>query len=154
MADTTNKVILSAIATTGSKLSELVIKDGQLIFIHDKQRIALDYNGKRKFYNQITILETESERQGLLAPVSGLFYFVVGTAILWTYQDSWIQITTPPNEIIFIGTEFPLLGSENILYINKANKNISIWDDESQTYMVVAEKTETITSEEIDNLFM
>lgn len=153
MADIVNKTILSAIATTGSKLSDITIKNGQLIFVYDKQKIALDYDGKRKFYNQIIIFETESERQTLLAPVSGLFYFVIDTAVLWTYQEDWIPITTPPKEVIFIGVEFPSLGVENTLYIDKSNKNISIWDSESQSYMVVAEKTEEIANEDIDKMF-
>ena len=54
--------ILSVIATVGSKLKELPIADGQLIFLHDKQRIALDIEGKRKFYNQIHELDTETAR--------------------------------------------------------------------------------------------
>lgn len=153
MADIVNKTILSAIATTGSKLSDITIKNGQLIFVYDKQKIALDYDGKRKFYNQIIIFETESERQTLLAPVSGLFYFVIDTAVLWTYQENWIPITTPPKEVIFIGVKFPSLGVENTLYIDKSNKNISIWDSESQSYMVVAEKTEEIANEDIDKMF-
>lgn len=156
MADTTNVSILSAIATTASKLPDIAIKNGQLIFVQDKQKIALDFNDKRKFYNQIVILETESERQGLVAPVSGLFYFVVGSAVLWTYQEVWIQITKPPEEVIFIGATLPELGSENVLYINKANKSISVWDAESQLYLVVADETKetkSISNEEIDSLF-
>lgn len=151
MADT--NTILSVIATTATRLSDLPIKNGQLIFVQDKQRIALDFGGKRKFYNQIVTLENESERQGLLSPVSGLFYFVVGTAVLWTYQEDWIQITTPPHEVIFIGTTFPELGSSNSLYVDKLNDCISIWDNESQSYMVVADKTKSIATTEIENLF-
>lgn len=153
MADTINEPILSAIATTASKLPDIAIKNGQLIFVQDKQKIALDFGNKRKFYNQIIMLETESERQSLLAPVSGLFYFVMGTAVLWTYQDDWIQITIPPKEIIFIGTTLPELGKENVLYVDKSSKNISIWDEESQSYIVVAEKMDEITNEDIDKLF-
>ena len=47
------KQMMSIIATTSERISDLVIKNGQLIFIHDMGRIALDYNGKRTFYNQI-----------------------------------------------------------------------------------------------------
>lgn len=153
MADITNKSILSAIATTASKLPDIAIKNGQLIFVQDKQKIALDFGNKRKFYNQIVILKIESERRALLAPVSGLFYFVVETAVLWTYQDDWIQITTPPKEVVFIGTTLPELGKGNVLYVDKDNKNISVWNEESQSYMVVAEKIDEITNEDIDKLF-
>lgn len=99
MADT-EKVILSVVETTASRLPSLSIKNGQLIFVKDSQKIALDIDSKRTFYNQIVVLQTESERTSLLAPVTGLFYFVIETAILWTYQaEGWIQITTPPASI-------------------------------------------------------
>lgn len=98
MADTTTtKPILSVYATVGSKLSELAIKDGQLIFVKDKHKIALDFGGKRTVYNQIEELATDGARTSLLAPVTGLYYFVVETAVLWTYRDGWVQITTPPS---------------------------------------------------------
>lgn len=145
--------ILSVIATSASRLSDLSIKDGQLVFVKDKQYIALDIDNKRVFYNQIISLKTDEERQSILAPIKGLFYFVVSTAILWTYEDSWIQITTQPNEVVFIGVELPELGSANTLYVNKQNKEISVWDDDMKSYMVVADKMDEITEEEILLLF-
>lgn len=152
MADT-NKII-SVIATTGSKLQDLIIKDGQLIFIQDKQRIALDFNGKRVFYNQIIILNSESDRQLILAPVEGLFYFVIETAILWTYNNSqWVQITTPAENIIYINDTPPQSGKESQLFFNTSKKNISVWDKESESYDVIADKTESITEFDINNLF-
>lgn len=104
MADLTTKPVLSVCATVGSKLSDLVIKDGQLIFVQDKHKIALDFNGKRTFYNQIEELATDDVRIAMLAPVKGAFYFVLDTGILWTYQTDWVQITTPPKDI----SAFPL----------------------------------------------
>ena len=99
MADT-EKVILSVVETTASRLPSLSIKNGQLIFVKDASKIALDIDGKRTFYNQTVVLQTESERISLLAPIVGLFYFVIETTILWAYQtEGWIQITTPVNEI-------------------------------------------------------
>lgn len=145
--------ILSVIATSASRLSDLSIKDGQLVFVKDKQYIALDIDNKRVFYNQIISLKTDEERQSILAPIKGLFYFVVSTAVLWTYEDSWIQITTQPNEVVFIGVELPELGSANTLYVNKQNKEISVWDDDMKSYMVVADKMDEITEEEILLLF-
>lgn len=153
MADTAKK-ILSVIATTSERLPNLTIKNGQLIFVQDRQRIAFDFGNTRKFYNQIEIIQTESEMLELTNPVFGFFYFVVETAVLWTYQNGWIQVTTPPDEFVFIGTTFPQLGSKNILYVNTADKSISVWDDESQLYMLVANKTESITNEDIESLFI
>ena len=99
MADV-QKTILSVVETTASRLPDLSIKNGQLIFVKDSQKIALDIDDKRTFYNQTVVLQTETERTSLLAPITGLFYFVIETAILWTYQtEGWIQITTPPASV-------------------------------------------------------
>lgn len=153
MADSNTKAILSVYATVASRLSDLVIKDGQLIFVHDKHKIALDYGGKRTFYNQIEELATDSARTSMLAPVAGLFYFVIETAALWTYRDGWIQLTTPPKEVVFIGTEFPELGISKTLYVDTDNKEISVWDGVSSSYVVVADKTFELTANDIDILF-
>lgn len=153
MAEDTN-TIFSVIATTGSRVKDLIIKDGQLIFVQDKQRIALDFNGKRVFYNQIIILNSESDRKSILAPVEGLFYFVIETVILWTYNNSqWVQITTPTENIIYINDTPPMSGKESQLFFNTSEKNISVWDKESQSYDVIADKTESITELDINNLF-
>lgn len=152
MADIQN-TILSVVATTASRLPDLSIKNGQLIFVKDSQKIALDLNDKRYFYNQIVVLQTDSERQSLFAPISGLFYFVIDTAVLWHYEQSWIQITTSPNEIIYIGVSFPELGSANALYVDTALNNVSVWDDDTKKYQIVADKAEAISNDDILKLF-
>jgi len=145
--------IFSAIATVGSRLKDLSIKDGQLIFVQDKHLIALDFGGKRTFYSQIQEVVTEQERKAILAPVNGLYYFVVETAVLWTYRDAWVQITTPPEEIVCIGKSLPELGSANRLYVDSTACQIAIWDEEAGAYVVVADKTEELSADEIDALF-
>lgn len=155
MADTmTMAPFLSVCATTASRLSDLAIKNGQLIFVQDRHKIALDFKDKRVFYNSITEINTEEERSVLPSPVNGIYYFVIDTAVLWTYQnDEWIQITTSPQEVVFIGTELPGLGSNRILYVNKQDKNISIWDENVQSYDIVADVTQPIPDEDILALF-
>lgn len=152
MADTTTKAILSACATVGSKLSDLAIKNGQLVFVQDKHRIALDFNDKRVFYNQIEEISTEAERASMLAPVNGIYYFVIDSAVLWTYQNKWIQITTPPEDVVFIGVELPVMGSNKTLYVDITG-GISIWDDVAQEYTVVADKCGSISAADITALF-
>ena len=135
MADT--KTILNlVVADKKSKLSDFAIGHQQIIFLQDKRLIALDYNGKRTFYNQVEILATDSEREELIDP-------------------SQIPVTTPPQEIVCIGTELPELGSENTLYVNKASgkESISVWDKESQSYKYIAGKAKAISSSKIDELF-
>lgn len=152
MADTI-KPILSAIGTVASKLPDLSIKNGQLIFIQDSHKIALDFNDKRVFYNQVEVLEKEADREAILAPINELFYFVVDTAVLWIYRNRWIQITSQPENIVFIGTTLPELGSDKTLYVNKEEQNISIWDVVSEKYIVVGNTNSPITNNDILSLF-
>lgn len=155
MADTT-KQVLSVIATTSERVKDLVIKSGQLIFIQDLGRIAFDFKDKRKFYNQIEELDTELTRKELVSPVNGAYYFVIETAVLWTYRNNeWVQITGKPNEIVFVGTEFPELGVQQTIYTNIANGNehIAVWDEE-YGYKIVADKTQSVTSDEVVALFL
>ena len=153
MAENTENKMLSVVVTNANKLPDLAIKDAQLVFVRDKQKIALDIGGIRTFYNEIVTLETESERTSL-SPVEGLYYFIIETAVLWTYQATgWIKLTTSPEEIIFIGTSLPGLGTENKIYINKIEKNIFIWDNETQNFIPISNYTETIEGNEILSLF-
>ena len=153
MADTTPKSVLSVCATMSSRVKDLVIKDGQLIFIQDANRIAFDFNGKRRFYNSIVTLDSEYERT-IYDAINGMFFFVIETAVLWTYQDEWIPLTTPPEEVLFIGTELPALGKAKTLYVNRREKEIAVWDENNSSYLVVSDRTESISDEEIFSLFI
>lgn len=152
MADA--KSVMSLVATTSSRIRDLVIKNGQLIFMQDLGRIAFDFKGKRVFYNQIVEINTDGERLSLDSPLSG-YYFVIDTACLWFYKDGWTQITKEPEEIVFIDVEFPELGQKNKIYVNitTGNESISIWDDNASAYKVVADKTYSLTPEEVIALF-
>ena len=97
---TETRSILKAVSTVDSKLSNLPIEDGQLIFVYDKKKIILDNHGVRTVYEQIQTIETEEQRNDLLAPIDS-FYFVIETSILWRYSNGhWNQITTSPQEQI------------------------------------------------------
>ena len=153
MADTTStKSIMSLIATTSSRIRDLVIKDGQLIFIQDLGRIAFDFKGQRVFYNQIVELNTEAERLALESPLDG-YYFVIDEACLWFYQNGWIQITEKPKDIVFVGVELPELGQANKIYIDTDDREISVWDEETGKYIVVSNYTEEVTDSDIEDLF-
>ena len=153
MADATTKnSVLSLIATSSSRVRELPIKDGQLIFVQDLGRIAFDFKSKRVFYNQIVELNTEAERMDLESPLGG-YYFVIDSACLWFYKDEWVQITEKPEEIVFIGVELPELGQQGKIYIDTDDREISVWDEETDRYITVSNFTEEVTSEEIEDLF-
>lgn len=121
MADLTDKSVLSVYATVESKLANLAVKDGQLIFVQDKHKICLDFGGKRTIYHQIQELATEGARTSLLAPISGSYYFVLDPGVLWRYQDGWIQITTPPDEVIGLSEVERLMQASAILYSEAQN---------------------------------
>ena len=154
--EATAKQGFKVIATSSSRVKDLVIKNGQLIFCHDVGRIAFDYKNKRTFYNQIVELETEHERQNLSDPVNGKYYFVIETAVFWRYFNEWIPLTKEPDEILFIGDgDFPELGQPKQLYVNKTegNESISIFDEDKNEYHTVADRTYSISAEEISALF-
>lgn len=146
--------VMSLIATNSSRIRELPIKDGQLIFVRNLGRIAFDFKGERVFYNQIVELQTEAERLSLDNPIDG-YYFVIGSGCLWFYKDGWTQITEKPENILFIDVELPQLGQENKIYvtIKEGNENISVWDEDLCKYIVVADKTQDATEEDILSLF-
>lgn len=155
MADVpATKSIMSLIATSSARIKDLLIKDGQLIFIQDLGRIAFDFKGKRVFYNQIVELQTEAERVMLDAPLAG-YYFVIDTAVLWFYQDGWTQITEKPQEVVSIGVELPELGQakENVLYVDKDDKEIAVFDKASNEYIIVSNYTHEVTDADIENMF-
>ena len=143
---------LKVIATSSSRIRDLIIRDNQLIFIRDLGRIAFDSKGKRVFYNQIVELETEADRLALVNPISG-YYFVIGSACLWFYKDGWTQITERPQEVLFIGVELPELGQEGKLYIDTDDREISVWDEETDKYITVSNYTEEISVSDIEDLF-
>lgn len=154
MASAGAKSVLKLVATTSSRIKDLIIENGQLIFIQDMGRIAFDFNGNRVFYNQIVELETEAERLTLDSPLSG-YYFVIGSGVLWYYQDTWTQVTSKPEQVVFIGVELPELGNakEGALYVNKAEKEIAIFDGVANDYIIVSNYTGDATVSDIEALF-
>jgi hypothetical protein len=155
MSDTaTKKSILSLVATTSHKIRQLPIKNGQLVFLSDIGRIAMDYNDTRVFYNQIVELETEVDRLTLENPLDG-YYFIISSGVLWAYKAGWIQITEKPEEVLFIGVDLPQLGQEKKIYVTtkEGQERISIWDDSLGTYIVVSDKTQEVSNMDIEGLF-
>lgn len=153
MADTaTTKPVLKLVATTSSKIRDLTIQSGQLVFLYDIGRIAFDYKGTRVFYNQIVELESEAVRQSLENPLDG-YYFVVGTGVLWAYKSGWTQLTGSPENIEFNDVDLPALGQENKLYVSKTEQEISVWDEKTNQYIKVANYTMDATLEDIEKMF-
>ena len=133
MAKAESKTILKAYSTVESKLPTLPLEDGQLIFVYDKKKIILDNHGVRTVYEQIQTIETEEQRNDLLAPIDS-FYFVIETSILWRYSNGhWNQITTSPQEQIDrIATE----GTKQVKAVqDKGNEVLQSIPEDFQTQM-------------------
>jgi hypothetical protein len=146
--------VMSLVATSSSRIRQLTIKNGQLIFIQDSGRIAFDFNNKRVFYNQIVEIENEAERLLMEDPLNG-YYFVIGSGCLWHYNDEWTQITGKPESVVCIDVELPQLGQakEGVLYVDKTDKQIAVFDSGANNYVVVSDFTKEVTEEDIENLF-
>lgn len=113
--------IIKYVSTIESKLSQLPVGNGQLIFVKDTRKIFLDFNNIRTEYSQIMVLQNEEHRKNILNPVTG-FYFVLGTYILWRFENGeWIQLTFPPKEnIVFLNfANLPKEGKKEVLYVTE-----------------------------------
>ena len=126
------KPIIDVISTTNSKLSNLPIKDGQLIFVHDSKKIALDYKNVRTVYEQIQVLEKESNRTELIAPINS-FYFVAETSILWKYPDAIINTMSGESPLVIpdsaerVNKGFGLTGKTEQLN----TRGVNLWRSDS-----------------------
>ena len=146
---------LSVIGTTGERVRELPISDGQLVFIHNRNRIAFDFKGKRTFYNQVEILSTESERASIVSPMDG-YYFCIDSAVFYEYANGeWNVRVRPADGAVIICDEYPELGQlSGKLYVNKKQREIAIWDEANNKYYAVSNHTQDATDEDIMNLFV
>ena len=130
--------------TTDSRLSDLGINDGQIIFTSDTQTIYLDMKGKRLSYSTIRVYDTDADRSSVLAPVEG-YYYVEETHVLWRYKNKWIQITPSDLEpVVFYSNEssLPTIGVENKLYCT--DNAIYNWKQSSYNMIVIRTEWETI----------
>lgn len=127
--------------TTQSKLAQLPVSDGNLVFVTDTKKMYLDINGNRLGYQDIQILPTETDRTSILAPIEG-FYYIEETNILWRYKEGWKKVTPDNLSPLFFGAyeDFPPTGNSNVLYIS--DDATYKWDSLTSTYICVSNKTE------------
>ena len=132
--------VVKLYATTASRLNDLSVADGQLIFVKDIRKIYLDLNGVRVEYSVLSVIPTEQDRLNNLAPSEG-FYYVEETNVLWRYKGSWTQINAGGSNPIFFGSldSFPAVGKSNQLYVD--DNTIYRWDAASASYLPAANAT-------------
>lgn len=87
----TTKREFKIVATTSDKVEALGVKDGQLIFVQDKGRIAFDFNGTRVFYDH------SNELDGVYSKIATLEKEKVSAA---TVQNMIEEYSESANEII------------------------------------------------------
>lgn len=127
--------------TTQSKLAQLPVSDGNLVFVTDTKKMYLDINGNRLGYQDIQVLPSETDRTSILAPIEG-FYYIEETNILWRYKEGWKKVTPDNLSPLFFGAyeDFPPTGNSNVLYIS--DDATYKWDSLTSTYICVSNKTE------------
>ena len=79
------------VATTNDRVGELGVKDGQLIFVQDKGRVAFDFNGTRVFYDH------SDELDGIYSKIAALEDEKVNAT---TVQNMIEEYSETVNEII------------------------------------------------------
>ena len=72
---------------------------------------------------------------------------------MWRYDNGWTQVTSKPDEVLFIGVELPELGKANKLYVNKKEQSISVWDEDTDSYLRVGEVASSVDFSSIEALF-
>lgn len=130
---------MKLVYTTSTKLNQIAITDGQIIFLSDENQICLDMKGKRLIYKAIKTFDTDVQRLNS-TPIEKTFYFVFETNVMWQYINSqWHQITASDlTPILFYPKEenFPAIGKENRLYYT--NEGIYNWKNSDQEYNLIA----------------
>lgn len=80
--------------TVDSKVRDtsiIPIKEGQFLMTTDTRSIFYDLGDSRIQLTDILEIDTEVQRQGLIAPVNK-FYFVKDTGVLWRYNNgTWLE---------------------------------------------------------------
>lgn len=135
-------------------LSQIPVRDGNIIFIEQSGQVCLDYHEERYAYETICTYQKDAERVSDKTKLPG-YYFVTETNCFWYFDSiNWTRITqTPENVISFVETDLPSQGETEILYISKKEQKICIWDKDDSSYLTVANCAKTISEEEISSLF-
>ncbi len=71
--------------------TQLPISEGQFLMTSDTKNVFYDLDGERIQLTDIIELDTEAQRQAILAPLNK-FYFVKNTGSLWRYNSNgWLE---------------------------------------------------------------
>lgn len=122
------------ISTIATKLNDIPIISGQIIFCSDTRVIYLDTDTRTTYQAIINVVDEET-RQAIEAPLEG-YYYVKLENTLWSYFDNqWTNITEASRSVDFIDEEFPEEGQEKIIYVK--NRELFQWNETNQDYEII-----------------
>lgn len=116
-----------------SQLANVAISNGQLIYTSDSKELFWDTNGSREKISDVIILDTESAKNDILAPLSKLYYVIEDNS-LYFYSSDWIKVNSGESldSIVYVGTS--------------PEGNPKIWIDTSSQSVEVYTVSETDTA--------
>lgn len=103
-----------------SKMSEVPITPGQVLYIEDTHSIYFDNKDEQRVSFALVVdLQTDLQRTSLGHPINAI-YFVQETGILWKYTDKWIQLTGEADQQIVFANydDFPEIGMSRRIYVD------------------------------------
>ncbi len=131
---------MKLIYALASKLNDLPISNGQIIYAPDDNIICLDMRNQRFTYKTIRTFATDAERLAATSASVG-FYYVEETNIIWrkTLNGTWKQVTSSKMKSVVYGhteLDFPQIGEEGVLYYS--DRGIYRWDPQSEKYILIS----------------
>lgn len=111
----TNKTFLSLCTTTSDRINNLDIKNGQIIFIRDSERIAFDYKDERLYYSQFINKHGEITAPVMLSDLDNGIYLISGQ---YQIGGDLETIFDSSQKVMFL-----IESDENNKYITKLSAN-------------------------------
>lgn len=125
-------VYLSLIEISQSKLKDVPITDGQLIFCSDTGNFYKDDNRQRIQMSSEFIVCSELP----LAPISNKLYLLLPNTLCF-FNGQWVELNESPvvsKDTIY---SFPTTGNEKNIYIATKTNETYRWDDENTKYYCI-----------------
>lgn len=130
-----------------SQLNSVTIIDGQLIYVKDNYELYWDNDNVRKQISDIIVLNTEEEKNDILAPLNK-FYYVKDSNKLYYYFLKWINIGSSSDT--YTKEEIDnLLSTSSLNFTNVSiTKNSNIYTETYDNYTITSQKLSNGTWEE------
>ena len=141
LINTDNVVFIEALE---SELSSIPVSNGQIIFVKDHKSILWDVDSLRIELTQAIILDTETDRTSILAPLPNKFYYVVETNVLYYYGSDWVVINEGSSGG---GSEWPS-DFTNATTTKTASGSNPSYTTTTDTYTLVTQKVNSTTWKE------